>query len=1763
MNFFRRRLGAKEAPDDGPQLYHLRKLFLDYLHPNEFSATEQQELKLYPMLPLFLNVFGETNALQMSDRFSDVLQFAGHTSKLLVIEISKRTNNKTSQRAANDVLDFLIRKPNQQENSGFNLLSTLNVLSMGEVAIIECMVAASLPSTFVYVLKLFFSLRVCYLGEDSLNEIQKLITSTFSKLCTYQVTAKELIRRNDLAMLFDALTCSCDPSHLLWRSGVSEVLNAITRNCLTKEVVEYIEEKRCIYISIANIKSMCAKNPVAIVEMLVTLICVLRDSAEVSPVLLNHFKEYGGYKFLSTLLVDFYDSDDFAVNDTSRNLVILISSLALSGHEPIQVPSSMDAPFQLAGFSIPTPTSGSGLTVKNLDAFKVLQETFLQSKDQDLCLHILHELQNIYDSDNSNFFALSSLHTLTQFIEKAPTKAKIVQSEIFKLIEFVALQLNWVPTQELMALGILFKNRDFRQCQTVALHTLIRLVNQNDNYKEIFREVGLLEVLINALKEFHDQLKEVYGVSAKEFGDFESKENDEMMTDFSFLLMECLRLLIESNKENARFFRQFRGADCAHNLIPFQCARPYTLKIIQQLIVDGSHDDLSAVLIRMHTTNKTAVRLKTDILNSMLRIFSMNAQTRTIFQEESGFVYVIAVLVSLEGSLADPAIGCWGNVSRTAVLELIWTIFQVLTASMKDEPRNRVIFIDEVRFKGLTETLKLLGCFSTLRSELPPVLNQKYSPVSCLNQRPLPKISRRSSKDYMKMVVFKCLMSMASSSFENWDMDDDELRARTSESPKMLRIVHPGAIGAVVELLPSLWEDDGSCVETVKDLPNALVNVISQLQQILGSDQSQQILCESGLPLLLLSKCKEAFMDDDNPLNAALTKMFERLTSQSVAPDVLRDFLRLGSPLCCSSSYAMLRPVSRDRGLPDGQLDTNDKHAVLNDSLDGRNKKRAMSLRIYDGDIQLSCGSRRSTFIEEKEIDFDESTDGTSKLTADSNENKPVDSISVSSELDREVEASDLSADSSTSRAGLSVIEGEDLSSEYQLDHEQEDSAADGSSLGTEASLASDISSESTIINASGKMIEDDKISGVATENSDAAAIGVDTSEQRVCGKVNGGSQKENPFSVENGDLSVKEVVGEKKLGKDSHYSENATRYLYQDEKENMVVKPEDMQRKALHKEEESEEKPAGVKNLLEEDDTKTERLSKRSETNKEVSRISSIGQMKRCNSGRSAMSSMWASNDNEDPEKDEAIMFFEAELSRSRDKLEGEPPSQNVIKCLVSLTTPRDLLSVLSCEQPAFVEFDMNHEGFGFLFVANLTPVVTQDVRGAVLNDININRTTGPIGAVSSGERAFPPAIGLTFAAWVFIEKFPDPKSSKFLRLFCIQRRWISGQPGTRYSMVVFGIFLDFQTKNIVVTTDNEYEHSNQHSSRKASGELHANIEEIFLEGNWNHICVVLNKSVVRRSTASVYANGRCIVSTSRFRYIDARLPSGYDITSVKTCAFFGTHETQRATTDVLWRLGPSFLIEDPLVDETVSTIYKLGPSYSGCFQAPVISEHYEEIANDEPSSTLIPEEKVIFMLNARNLSTLTLAQLKHQCYPSEIKSVADETSISEDDKFTPVSVIHNSSLYFQGPSRPFGAVIIGARAFYPNDVASAIMSVGGMPILLSLVAMSKNLEELYASLKALTCIVQSSKLARKEMVRIKGYQILAFLLKRKNDLLNTHILHLIFSLVGTVRSDRELGSIPNVVAFNDLLCDFEVCIRSSSLLSFSSTLPYLFSFH
>jgi len=52
--------------------------------------------------------------------------------------------------------------------------------------------------------------------------------------------------------------------------------------------------------------------------------------------------------------------------------------------------------------------------------------------------------------------------------------------------------------------------------------------------------------------------------------------------------------------------------------------------------------------------------------------------------------------------------------------------------------------------------------------------------------------------------------------------------------------------------------------------------------------------------------------------------------------------------------------------------------------------------------------------------------------------------------------------------------------------------------------------------------------------------------------------------------------------------------------------------------------------------------------------------------------------------------------------------------------------------------------------------------------------------------------------------------------------------------------------------------------------------------------------------------------------------------------------------------------------------------------------------------------------------------------------------------------------------------------------------MNVGGTSSLLGLVAMASDIEGLYASVKALVCVVRSNQLAAKEMDRIKGYQVM-----------------------------------------------------------------------
>lgn len=302
----------------------------------------------------------------------------------------------------------------------------------------------------------------------------------------------------------------------------------------------------------------------------------------------------------------------------------------------------------------------------------------------------------------------------------------------------------------------------------------------------------------------------------------------------------------------------------------------------------------------------------------------------------------------------------------------------------------------------------------------------------------------------------------------------------------------------------------------------------------------------------------------------------------------------------------------------------------------------------------------------------------------------------------------------------------------------------------------------------------------------------------------------------------------------------------------------------------------------------------------------------------------------------------------------------------------------------------------------------------------------------------------------------------------------------------------------------------------------------------------VVLNRAVLKNSSFSLFLDGQHM-HTQKLHYISQNPGSGSANLAVANSVygFIGTPPAWRRYSRLCWKQGVSHLIEDVINPQIVQTIFALGPHYMGSLQAPQLGKQ------TEPLNPLVPEERVVFGLNARAMSQLTLAKIRKVYSRADNKAIAKQLGMSSHENATPIRILHNSAGHLAGPARSLGGVVVGylgVRVFSPHPVSTMMDTVGGCSVLLGIIAMAQDVESLYAGVKALTCVVRSNRASQSEMNRKRSYQTLAMFFKKKRNFLNSHILHLTFSLVGTVNSGQETSSIPNITAFQDLLCDLEV---------------------
>ena len=64
-----------------------------------------------------------------------------------------------------------------------------------------------------------------------------------SRLCTSPCAADELARRDDLSLLFSAMTSPCPAHNVSWRKAASKVLMGLSRSGLSQNTITYIHSE--------------------------------------------------------------------------------------------------------------------------------------------------------------------------------------------------------------------------------------------------------------------------------------------------------------------------------------------------------------------------------------------------------------------------------------------------------------------------------------------------------------------------------------------------------------------------------------------------------------------------------------------------------------------------------------------------------------------------------------------------------------------------------------------------------------------------------------------------------------------------------------------------------------------------------------------------------------------------------------------------------------------------------------------------------------------------------------------------------------------------------------------------------------------------------------------------------------------------------------------------------------------------------------------------------------------------------------------------------------------------------------------------------------------------------------------------------------------------------------------------------------------------------------------------------------------------------
>lgn len=895
----------------------LERKFLEYQQLDPRSPAERQK-SLLNLLPQFLKAWEHSVGIIC---FPSLQRLAEDVSEQLAQEIQKVLVGKPAEQAR-VAAGQLLRWKGDADQDGYLLLKSVYVLTGTDSETLGRVAESGLPALLLQCLYLFF---VFPLEKDELFEsdiqVQRMFVQMLINICSETQGLEGLLSGNELQSLMIATTCLREHSCSFWKEPTFCVLKAISK-AQNLSVIQYLQAMDCIKISLQNLSRLADALPVPEVSEAMNLVLgFVKDSYSISPALFLEFENGEGYPLLLKVLLRYDELTQTEADPHLEELLGLVVWLTTCGRSELKVFDSVTYP-QLEGFKF--HHEASGVTVKNLQAFQVLQNAFHKASDSILCTKVLSSIRAMWAWNARNFFLLEwTLQPISQFVEIVPLKPTLVQMHFFQLLETLVFELHYVPHEILRKVQRLIKESPEPLFTLVALQSILRIAGGDPLFTDIFRDSGLLGLLLAQLRKQAKILRKS--------GNRESNPGvEDTERELTCVMLRTVVTLLKGSVRNAVVLKD-------HGMVPFikiflddECYRGASLSILEQLSVINAEEYMSIIVGALCSSTQGELQLKLDLLKSLLRILE-TPKGRAAFRVSSGFNGLLSLLSDLEGSLQEPPLQTWGVVSPSQTLELVLHTLCALSAALHLDPVNGNFFRRNGLYEKLAEDLCLLGCFGAVEEEDAPLHSwedTKVRPFADLLSAAFSSGSLLPPKIQSCLQILGFLDSMARGTLHlRRDLKDSprarqepvvdaqsgetsshpqgnskqwpDLEERTDEGDPV--IMHPGVLCIMVRLLPRLYhEDHPQLSEEIQ------CSMASHIQSLVKSQRNRQVMCEAGMLRTLMTSCHQPLSTGNSPLHSRLIRIFEKLASQAIEPDVLRQFLGLGIPSPPSAATKVL-----------------------------------------------------------------------------------------------------------------------------------------------------------------------------------------------------------------------------------------------------------------------------------------------------------------------------------------------------------------------------------------------------------------------------------------------------------------------------------------------------------------------------------------------------------------------------------------------------------------------------------------------------------------------------------------------------------------------------------------------------------------------------------------------------------------------------------------------------------------------------------------